>query len=217
MPWGDWINELPMGFFMAVHIAAFAIGAIFAWQAHVRGLSLLTWAFALFALAEVSYMTYHLDWTVFLFAHTISEVLDLVAFILVLRGRGRPRHRPETGAARGRGRDALRPRALRRARRHGGGLRRERPARVGAGRHDRVELPQSYRFDPPVIEVELGAEVTWENGDNFTDTIRFDGEDETAELEPGDSYAREFPEEGSFHYVCTLHPRDMEGEVRVGQ
>jgi len=28
-------------------------------------------------------MTYHLDITVFLFAHTISEVLDLVAFILV--------------------------------------------------------------------------------------------------------------------------------------
>jgi hypothetical protein len=28
-------------------------------------------------------MTYHLDWTVFLFAHTISEVLDLVAFVLV--------------------------------------------------------------------------------------------------------------------------------------
>ena len=28
-------------------------------------------------------MTYHLDWTVFLFAHTISEVLDLLAFVLV--------------------------------------------------------------------------------------------------------------------------------------
>jgi hypothetical protein len=28
-------------------------------------------------------MTYHLDWTVFLFAHTIAEVLDLVAFIMV--------------------------------------------------------------------------------------------------------------------------------------
>ena len=28
-------------------------------------------------------MTYHLDWTVFLFAHTISEVLDLGAFVLV--------------------------------------------------------------------------------------------------------------------------------------
>jgi hypothetical protein len=83
MPWGDWINELPMEFFMAVHIAAFAIGAGFAWIAHTRGLSLLTWSFTLFALAEVSYMTYHLDWTVFLFAHTISEVLDLAAFVLV--------------------------------------------------------------------------------------------------------------------------------------
>jgi hypothetical protein len=31
-------------------------------------------------------MTYHLDWTVFLFAHTLSEVLDLVAFILVFAG-----------------------------------------------------------------------------------------------------------------------------------
>jgi hypothetical protein len=28
-------------------------------------------------------MTYHLNWTTFLFAHTISEVLDLVAFALV--------------------------------------------------------------------------------------------------------------------------------------
>ena len=28
-------------------------------------------------------MTYHLEWTVFLFAHTIAEVLDLVAFVLV--------------------------------------------------------------------------------------------------------------------------------------
>ena len=46
-------------------------------------LPLLAWAFTLFALAEVSYITYHLDWTVFLFAHTIAEVLDLVAFVLV--------------------------------------------------------------------------------------------------------------------------------------
>jgi plastocyanin len=72
-------------------------------------------------------------------------------------------------------------------------------------------------LDPPVIEVESGAEVTWENGDNFTHTIRFDGEDETAKLEPGESFARPFPQPGTFHYVCTLHPRDMEGEVRVGQ
>jgi hypothetical protein len=83
MPWGSWINDLPTGFFLTVHIAAFALGALFAWMAFKRELPGLGWAFSLFAAAEVSYMTYHLDWTVFLFAHTISEVLDLVAFVLV--------------------------------------------------------------------------------------------------------------------------------------
>jgi hypothetical protein len=83
MPWGAWIDELPTAAFMAVHLAAFAVGAGCAWVAHKRGLTMLGVAFSLFALAEISYMTYHLDWTVFLFAHTISEVLDLVAFVLV--------------------------------------------------------------------------------------------------------------------------------------
>jgi len=83
MPYGDWINEFPTGFFLVVHIAAFAIGASFAWLAFKRELTLLGSAFSLFAAAELIYMTYHLDWTVFLFAHTIAEVLDLAAFVLV--------------------------------------------------------------------------------------------------------------------------------------
>jgi hypothetical protein len=83
VPYGDWINELPTAFFLVVHIAAFAIGAGFAWIAFKRELSLLGSAFSLFAAAELVYMTYHLDWTVFLFAHTIAEVLDLSAFVLV--------------------------------------------------------------------------------------------------------------------------------------
>src|SRR6478752_4871631 len=86
MPYGSWLNDLPTGFFLTVHIAAFAIGAGFAWRAAKRGLQLLTAAFSLFAGAELVYMTYHLDWTVFLFAHTIAEVLDLVAFVLVFAG-----------------------------------------------------------------------------------------------------------------------------------
>ena len=84
-----------MGFFLAVHIAAFAIGATLAWMAHARGLPLLTWAFSLFALAELSYMTYHLDWTVFLFAHTISEVLSLAAFVVLFTAVSRGATAPE--------------------------------------------------------------------------------------------------------------------------
>jgi hypothetical protein len=83
MPWGSWINDLPTEFFLVVHITAFALGAGFAWLAFKRELALLGSAFSLFAAAELVYMTYHLDWTVFLFAHTIAEVLDLAAFVLV--------------------------------------------------------------------------------------------------------------------------------------
>jgi hypothetical protein len=83
VPYGSWINDLPTGFFLVVHIAAFAAGAGFAWLAFKRELALLAAGFSLFAAAELVYMTYHLDWTVFLFAHTIAEVLDLSAFVLV--------------------------------------------------------------------------------------------------------------------------------------
>jgi hypothetical protein len=83
MPFGDFVNQIPAPVFLLIHITAFAIGAYFAWRSFGAGSTLLGAAFSLFALAEISYMTYHLDWTVFLFAHTISEVLDLFAFILV--------------------------------------------------------------------------------------------------------------------------------------
>ena len=90
MPFGAFLNAMPPAFFLIVHLAAFAIGAFFASRAFSNGASRLGWAFTLFAIAEVCYMTYHLDWTVFLFAHTIAEVLDLVAFILVFVGAVQP-------------------------------------------------------------------------------------------------------------------------------
>ena len=83
MPFGDFVNQIPPIGFLAIHITLFLIGSFFAWRTFATGPSTLAWAFALFALAEISYMTYHLDWTVFLFAHTISEVLDAAAFVLV--------------------------------------------------------------------------------------------------------------------------------------
>ena len=83
MPFGDFVNQLPPIAFLAIHAVLFLAGAYFAWRSFGAGARLLGWAFALFALGEVTYMTYHLDWTVFLFAHTISEVLVIVAFALV--------------------------------------------------------------------------------------------------------------------------------------
>lgn len=95
MPIGSFVNAVPAPVFLAIHLSAFAIGAYFAWRSFATGPNLLGWGFALFALAEVSYMTYHIDATVFLFAHTVSEVLDLVAFIAVFAATVRRMSAPE--------------------------------------------------------------------------------------------------------------------------
>ena len=83
MPYGAFINTLPPAFFLAVHLIGFLLGAFFVYRAFEGTARLMGLGFSLYALAELVYMTYHLDWTVFLFAHTISEVLDLVAFVLL--------------------------------------------------------------------------------------------------------------------------------------
>jgi hypothetical protein len=78
-----------MPVFLVIHLTALVIALYFAKRAYGASASELGAAFALYALAELSYLTYHLDWTVFLFAHTISEVLDLLAFILVFVAAGK--------------------------------------------------------------------------------------------------------------------------------
>lgn len=83
MPFGDFVNQIPPIGFLIVHAVLFIAGAYFAWRSFNAGQQTIGWGFSLFALAEICYMTYHLNWTVFLFAHTISEVLDLIAFALI--------------------------------------------------------------------------------------------------------------------------------------
>ena len=86
MPFGDFVNAIPPLGFLVVHLALFAAGSYFAWRAFNAESPTIGAGFGLFALAEVVYMTYHLDWTVFLFAHTIAEVLNLLAFGLIFAG-----------------------------------------------------------------------------------------------------------------------------------
>ena len=80
------VHSLPWWFFMVVHIALFAVGAYFAVRSFEGRGTLFGWGFTLFALAEVMYMTYHVNITTFLFAHTLAEVLDGVAFVALFAG-----------------------------------------------------------------------------------------------------------------------------------
>ena len=77
-----------------------------------------------------------------------------------------------------------------------------------------VTMAKSYRFDPKAIEIAAGQSVTWTNEDNFTHTVQVDGQ-EDHKVERGESVSIAFPQAGTYHYVCTLHSRDMEGEVIV--
>ena len=77
-----------------------------------------------------------------------------------------------------------------------------------------VQMVKSYRFDPEVIEIRAGDTVTWTNEDNFTHTVEVDGQ-EDHEVEQGESFSIKFDKPGTYHYVCTLHSQDMDGEVIV--
>ena len=77
-----------------------------------------------------------------------------------------------------------------------------------------VAMAKSYRFDPKTIEIEAGQSVTWTNEDNFTHTVQVDGQ-EDHKVERGESVSIAFDEPGTYHYVCTLHSQDMDGEVIV--
>jgi plastocyanin len=77
-----------------------------------------------------------------------------------------------------------------------------------------VAMAKSYRFDPKTIEIDAGDTVTWTNEDNFTHTVQVDGQ-EDHKVERGESVSIEFDRSGTYHYVCTLHSQDMDGEVIV--
>ena len=77
-----------------------------------------------------------------------------------------------------------------------------------------VTMAKSYRFAPKAIVIKAGQTVTWTNDDNFTHTVRVDGR-EDHKVGRGKSVSIAFDRAGTYHYICTLHSRDMDGEVVV--
>jgi plastocyanin len=77
-----------------------------------------------------------------------------------------------------------------------------------------VSMAKSYRFDPKTIEIRAGQTVTWTNNDNFTHTVKVDWQDDH-KVGRGHSVSISFDKPGTYHYVCTLHSKDMHGTVIV--
>jgi hypothetical protein len=82
-PCCEFINDIPQWFFLLVHVVIFVIALVFSLRAFGASEQGFGWGFMLFALAEISYLTYHVNLTLFLFAHTISEVLVLLGILMI--------------------------------------------------------------------------------------------------------------------------------------
>lgn len=77
-----------------------------------------------------------------------------------------------------------------------------------------VKMAKSYVFEPKNVAIEAGQTITWTNDDNFTHTVQVDGQaDHTVEQD--ESVSIKFDTPGTYHYICTLHSKDMDGEVIV--
>lgn len=74
----------------------------------------------------------------------------------------------------------------------------------------------NFTFDPGTVTIQVGDTVTWTNNDamphtatSTDDAATFDGA-----MQPGESFSFTFSDEGTFDYICEIHPQ-MEGTVVV--
>jgi plastocyanin len=91
---------------------------------------------------------------------------------------------------------------------------------IGAGGEpvatNTVDLPPSYRFAPAAIAITAGTTVTWTNHDNFTHSVQLDGTAAPGQvMHPGEQTTHTFATPGTYHYVCSFHANNMQGEVIV--
>ena len=84
------------------------------------------------------------------------------------------------------------------------------PAATESGSVDTFD----FGFDPTDDTIEVGDTVTWENSGETIHTVKGDGFFSKA-INPGDSYEHKFTKPGTYDYLCTLHPDQMQGTIVV--
>ncbi|MDQ2682724.1 MAG: cupredoxin domain-containing protein, partial [Chloroflexota bacterium] len=83
-----------------------------------------------------------------------------------------------------------------------------------------VALPMSaevdivdFAFEPAMVTVAVGAEVTWTNVGPTAHSVRGDWADSNI-MDAGDEFSFTFEEPGTYEYICALHPA-MTGTIEV--
>jgi plastocyanin len=81
------------------------------------------------------------------------------------------------------------------------------PTLAGDANADAIVI-SNFMFSPMDTTIKAGTRVTWTNQDEEPHTIASsDGLFRSGALDTGESYSFEFDKPGTYHYVCTIHPR----------
>jgi plastocyanin len=74
---------------------------------------------------------------------------------------------------------------------------------------------KDFMFSPSNVTVKVGSTVTWTNLDEEPHTVFSDtGLFRSSALDTKDSFSYKFDKAGTYHYLCTIHPR-MVGTIVV--
>jgi len=85
-PFGSFMQALPHWGFIIIHSTLITVAFWLSRKTKGAGYDAAANGFLLFILAELSYITYHAGLTHFLFAHTVAEVLDILALVTIALG-----------------------------------------------------------------------------------------------------------------------------------
>ncbi|HVP31889.1 MAG TPA: cupredoxin family copper-binding protein [Myxococcota bacterium] len=91
------------------------------------------------------------------------------------------------------------------------------PPSAGAGDAAVKVTIQDFHFDPPTLEVPVGATVTWVNRDEEPHTILVpEASLGSAPVDTDETFSHRFTQPGRYEYRCALHPF-MKGTIVVRQ
>jgi plastocyanin len=89
-------------------------------------------------------------------------------------------------------------------------------ARAGADDEATIQVSaKNFMFTPASVTVKAGTTVTWVNLDDEPHTVFSDaGLFRSSALDTKERFSFKFEKAGTYHYLCTIHPR-MLGTVVV--
>jgi plastocyanin len=85
-----------------------------------------------------------------------------------------------------------------------------------AGPAEDSVVMENVAFRPDELTVSAGTTVTWTNQDLVAHTTTSDDDLWDSErMGQGDSFSFTFEEPGTYTYICSIHPTQMQGTVSV--